>query len=45
MGGLAPTARLIAERLGCSGYATHDSRRVKCYGWGNVIRALNIKAD
>src|SRR5262245_43727882 len=41
----APIARLLAERvclLRCSGYATHDSRRVKWYGSRHSLLSRNV---
>jgi hypothetical protein len=38
-------ARLLAERiclLRCSGYATHDSRRVKWYGSRHILLSRNV---
>jgi hypothetical protein len=38
-------ARLIAERiclLRCSGYATHDSRRVKWYASRHILLSRNV---
>jgi len=44
-GGPLSIARLLAERiclLRCSGYATHDSRRVKWYGSRHSLLSRNV---
>jgi hypothetical protein len=43
--GARPDARLLAERvclLRCSGYAAHDSRRVKWYGSRHILLSHNV---
>jgi hypothetical protein len=43
--GARPDARLLAERaclLRCSGYAPHDSGRVKWYGSRHILLSHNV---